>query len=361
MNPFEKLTLNGHTYFKDELLHLTEHKMKHADMDEEEFSVQEFIHQWLSPPEHIEVRTSGSTGTPKVTMLRKEQFVHSARMTCQHFGLKEGSSMLLCLSTNYIAGKMMVVRAFVSGANLLTVPPTGNPLEGVEAKIDFTAMVPLQAYNSIHDPETNRVFSTISNIIIGGAAISPKLEHALEHYPNNIYATFAMTETLSHIALRKLNGNVKKDLYELLPGISVSEDDRGCMVINAPGLSEEPIVTNDMIVKADETHFHWLGRYDNVINSGGIKIYPESLEEKLAHLLPANRFFIASLPDETLGQKVVMVIEDGANMDIESLKTDIEKLVDKHHEPKEYFFLKQFTETPNGKIQRQESLKQAIK
>src|SRR5581483_11820510 len=171
-------------------------------------------------------------------VFRKEQFIQSAKMTCDYFRLSEGMNMLLCLSANYIAGKMMVVRAFVSGANLLMVPPTGNPLEGVEEKIDFTAIVPLQAQNAITDPETNRIFSSIRNIIIGGASIPHKLEKLLSHYSNGIYATFAMTETLSHIALKKLSGEERKDLYELLPGVKVSEDERGCMVVDAPHLSE---------------------------------------------------------------------------------------------------------------------------
>lgn len=361
MNAFEKLTLNGQTYLRDELLHVTEQKMKHADSDEEEFAVYSFIHEWISPSEILEVKTSGSTGVAKTTVFRKQQFIESAKMTCDYFGLKEGMNILLCLSANYIAGKMMIVRAFVSGANLVTVAPTGSPLEEVEGKFDFAAMVPLQAQNSILEPETNRVFSTISNIIIGGASVSPKLEHALAHYPNNIYATFAMTETLSHIALRRLSGDKRKDLYELLPGIKVTEDERGCLVINAPHLSEIPIVTNDIIVMSDERHFHWLGRFDNVINSGGIKIYPEALEEKIAHLFPYNRFFVASLPDEELGQKVVLVVESKLPFDIVDLDKEIESIVDKYHVPKQYLTIDEFVETPNGKVQRHETLKAAIK
>jgi O-succinylbenzoic acid--CoA ligase len=361
MNAFEKLTLNGVTYLRDELLHLTDQKMKHADSDEDEFEVYSFIHKWVSPGETLDVQTSGSTGAPRLQTFPKHQFIESAKLTCEYFGLKEGMNMLHCLSAEYIAGKMMIVRAFVSGANLIVVSPSGNPLLNVEDKIDFTAMVPLQAQNAISDSNTNAKFSAISSVIIGGASIPVKLEHQLETFPNNVYATFAMTETLSHIALRKITGKGKKGLYELLPNISIAEDERGCMVIKAEHLGEEPIVTNDIIVKADETHFHWMGRYDNVINSGGVKVYPETVEEKIAHLLPSNRFFISSLPDETLGQKVVMVIESQDGFDITHVKAEIEKLVDKYDVPKQYFIISQFAETPNGKIQRQESLKLALK
>jgi O-succinylbenzoic acid--CoA ligase len=360
MSAFEKLTLNGYTYPADELLHLCEQKIRHGDADDDEFALYEFIQQWLSPSEFIEVSTSGSTGTPTIMTLEKRQFIESAEMTCNYFGLREGLNMLLCLSAEYIAGKMMVVRAFVSGANLFTVPPSGNPLEGIEQKIDFTAMVPLQVQNTIADPATSRIFSYINNVIIGGAALSPKLQHELESFPNHIYSTFAMTETLSHIALKRLNGPGKKDLYELLNGITVAEDDRGCMVINAPHLSPNPIVTNDIIVKTDNKHFHWLGRFDNVINSGGVKIYPESIEEKLAPLFPSNRFFITSLPDDTLGQKVVMVIEDSSSVDAEKLNTEIEKLIGKFEVPKEYFTIAEFAETATGKIQRQETLRKVV-
>jgi O-succinylbenzoic acid--CoA ligase len=361
MSAFEKLTLNGHTYNRDELVHITEQKMKHADSDEEEFYVHSFIHQWVSPTETIEVRTSGSTGVPKLKIFRKEQFIESAKMTCDYFNLGEGMNMLLCLSANYIAGKMMIVRAFVSGANLITVAPKGNPLEDLEDKIDFTAMVPLQAQNAILEPETNRIFSSIRSVIIGGASVSHNLQQLLTPYPNNIYATFAMTETLSHIALKRLSGKGKKDLYELMPGIKITEDERGCMIVDAPHLSEELINTNDIIVMTDENHFRWLGRYDNVINSDGVKVYPEAIEEKLASLFPDNRFYITSIPDENLGQKVVMVIENTARVNLDSLKSRIEKLLDRFEAPKEYLFVSEFTETPNGKVQRQETLKLALK
>jgi len=361
MNAFEKITLNGNTYMQDELLHLTEQKLKHADSDEEEFEVYSFIHHWLLPSPVLEVQTSGSTGVPKVEVFRKEQFIKSAHMTCDYFNLAEGVNMLLCLSAKYIAGKMMVVRAFVSGANLITVSPGGNPLEGIKDKIDFTAMVPLQAQNSIASLDTNKLFASIRNIIIGGASVSPMLAKKLASYSNNIYATFAMTETLSHIALKRLSGNHNTDLYELMPGVSVSEDERGCMIINAPHITEKPIVTNDIIVKADEKHFHWMGRYDNVINSGGIKIYPETLEEKLASLMDGNRFFITSLPDEKLGEKVVLVIEGAPVTGNSQLEIGVEKIIDKYEIPKEYYYVAQFAETPNGKVQRQETLKIAVK
>jgi len=361
MKPFEKLTLNGTTYLQDELLHLTEKKMKHADSDEHEFALYSFIHKWVLPGETIDVQTSGSTGVPKVKTFLKDQFVASAKLTCDYFELKEGMNMLHCLSAEYIAGKMMVVRAFVSGANLITAMPSGSPLKELESNIDFTAMVPLQVQNALSDPATNGIFSRIKNVIIGGASIPAKLEHQLISYPNNIYATFAMTETLSHIALRKLSGQGKKGLYELLPHITISEDERGCMVIHAKHLSEQPISTNDIIVKADEKHFHWMGRYDNVINTGGVKVYPEAVEEKIAHLFPANRFFIASVPDDTLGQKVVMVVENMNDDEIVALKPAIEKVLGKYNVPRQYYTISKFLETPNGKVQRNETLKLALR
>jgi len=361
MNAFKKLTLNGQTYLQDELFHLTEQKMKHADSDEEEFTLYSFIHQWVSPGDTLEVKTSGSTGgVPKVKVFQKKQFIESAKLTCEYFDLKKGMNFLHCLSAEYIAGKMMVVRAFVSGANLVTVSPSGNPLLNLEERIDFAALVPLQVQNAISDPQTNKIFSSIHNVIIGGASVPVKLQHTLASYSNKIYATFAMTETLSHIALRKLSGIGRKDLYELLPGIDVTEDKRGCMVIHAKHLSKEPIVTNDIIVKADKKHFHWLGRYDNVINSGGIKIYPESVEEKIGHLFPSNRFFIASLPDETLGEKVVIVIENIAPDVVVKIKSEVEKVLGKYDLPKQYLTIPKFLETPNGKVQRNETLRLAV-
>lgn len=352
---FDSLVLNGTKYSGAELARLAGEKLQAGSNYEHHlFS---FIKEWLSLADTIEVKTSGSTGAPKQVKFRKEQVIESAKMTCAYFNITPKSNLLLCLSAEYIAGKMMVIRAMVSGANLIAVEPGSNPLEGLKQKINFAAMVPLQVQNALHDDATRQKFTAIENVIIGGAAISYSLAQSLAGYPNNSYSTFAMTETLSHIALKKLSGKNKSDVFELLPGIEIEKDGRGCMVINAPLLNDRPVVTNDVVEIEDDRHFYWLGRYDNVINSGGIKIYPEKVEEKLSGIITKNRFFIASLPDEKLGQKVIMVIENAGDNEVEKIKAETEKALDKYEKPRSYVAIPRFAETPTGKVHRAETMR----
>ncbi|MGP8215837.1 MAG: AMP-binding protein [Bacteroidia bacterium] len=354
--PLDSLILNGHTYSKNELVHLANDKLQLKKLSDYERFMFLFIKEWVSAGKTIQVKTSGSTGVPKIMEVQKKQMIESAKMTCSYFDITKKSNILLCLSTEFIAGKMMIVRAFLSGANLVTVKPGNNPLENLKQKIDFAAMVPLQVENILADSKTARLFNFIDNVIIGGATISKGLEAKLAKCKNSVYSTFAMTETLSHFALRRLSGNERSDYFELLPGINISTDERGCMVVYAPLLNDAPIVTNDIVECTDSRHFRWLGRYDNVINSGGIKLYPETLEEKLSAIIKLHRFFIASLPDRKLGQKVVLVLEGAGKSDISRIKKGVEKVLGKYEKPREYIAVKEFAETPNGKVKRKETL-----
>jgi O-succinylbenzoic acid--CoA ligase len=274
-------------------------------------------------------------------------------MTCRYFGLNKKTNALLCLSTDYIAGKMMVVRAYVCGMNLMVVPPSGNPLKGIHSPsgIDFAAMAPLQVIKCLNSYPTKIKFQSIKQVIIGGAEIPYLFEIALSLCPNQIYSTFGMTETLSHIAIRKLIFKNLEDAYLVLPGIGINTDSRGCLMINAPYL-KGTIQTNDMVEIIDEQHFKWLGRYDNVVNSGGIKIYPELLEKKLSSVITKHRFFISSFPDEALGQKIVLAIEGATKSRIQSIKVECEKALTKYEVPKEYISVPQFKETETGKVIR---------
>jgi o-succinylbenzoate---CoA ligase len=354
---YQNLKLNGKNYSKEELALLVKSKLQQKKLSEYERSLFSFIKEWLALGSTIKLKTSGSTGVPKLITVRKEQMIASAKMTCKYFHLTPKSNLLLCLSADFIAGKMMVIRALVSGANLIVVEPNGNPLNGFKQKIDFVAMVPLQVENSLSGTVTRKVFENITSVIVGGAAISHSLEKALSKSRNKVYATFAMTETLSHIALRRLTGRQKADVFELLQGVKIKKDKRGCMVVNALKLNDNSISTNDVIEIVDKNHFQWLGRYDNVINSGGIKIFPEKIEGKTSKLIPNNRFFIASLPDNKLGEKVVLVIEGMAVNKVNEVRNKVEKTLSKYERPKDYLVLKEFIETPNGKVKRQETLK----
>jgi len=356
---FDNLKIDGKQYSKAELEKLADDKLNAKTTKEYERSLYTFIKEWLAPSDVLAVKTSGSTGAPKQMMFKKNQMIASAKMTCDYFKFSPEINMLLCLSTDFIAGKMMVVRAFVSGANIIAVEPGNNPLQGLGKKIDFVAMIPSQVKESLTHEKTKKAFESIDNVIIGGAPVVHSFEKVLSGCPNNVYATFAMTETLSHIALKKLSGKNKDDAFELFPGIKISEDERGCLAIDAPMLSDDIIITNDMVDIVDKTHFRWLGRYDNVINSGGVKLFPEKIEEKLSHVIKKNRFFISSVPDEKYGDKLVLVVESANENEVLQLKGEIENALDKYEKPKEYFCLGKFIETLNGKVKRPESLKAA--
>ncbi|MEL6976647.1 MAG: O-succinylbenzoic acid--CoA ligase, partial [Bacteroidota bacterium] len=169
------------------------------------------------------------------------------------------------------------------------------------------------------------------------------------------FETYGMTETITHIAFRSLNGQTEK-VFQTLPQVTVSADARGCLVINAPRISSELIVTNDLVELVSENQFKWLGRIDSVINSGGVKIIPEKVESTLANHL-TQRFFITGVPDPTLGQKVVLVVEGAALSDKQSehLKSSFQKL-EKFERPKDIVFVPKFLETGTGKVQRSQTL-----
>ena len=300
----------------------------------------ELFSEWFSNKKQLTVYTSGSTGKPKAIKLLKEHMINSALATAKYFDLDgDNISALLCMSPKFIAGKMMLVRSIVSGWNLDIIEPTSHPL--TTRKIyDFVAMVPLQVYNSLAD------IHKVKTLIVGGGAVSSDLQEKLKNVRPKVYATYGMTETVTHVAVKKLSQlDGITNYYEVLPGITVEKDDRNCLVIDAPNISKEKIVTNDIVKLIDDKHFCWQGRFDNIINSGGVKIIPERVEEKLEASIN-QRFFISSKNDDALGQKVILVIEGDK---IDSINYDA---LDKYEKPKEVYYLDKFEETKSGKIDR---------
>jgi acyl-CoA synthetase (AMP-forming)/AMP-acid ligase II len=306
--------------------------------------VNQFISEWYSSDDEMIVQTSGSTGKPKSISVKKKCMRNSAQLTGKTFNLKEGDTALLCIPMKYIAGKMMVVRALELGLDLKVVEPSSNPLNGIKEIIDFSAMVPFQLENSLNQ------LNKIKTLIIGGGQVSPKLVEKLQIESTQVYETYGMTETLTHVAIKPLNGPNISDLFRALDGIHFEKDDRGCLAIHASALNPVPIVTNDLVELIDENSFRWLGRFDNVINSGGVKIIPELVEAKLLSIIPNNRFFINGESDESLGEKVVLVVEGNV---IEISFDSLEKF----EKPKEIYFISEFLETEFGKIRRGETLK----
>ncbi len=311
-----------------------------------------FLKDWFDTNDHVIVSTSGSTGIPKNIELKKEYMVNSAKATGTFFKLPEGSTALLCLSPDYIAGKMMLVRALVLGWQLDVVHPDRNPLAQLNKHYDFSAMVPMQVFHSL-----DHLFK-IKKLIVGGGRISNNLEQALRIVPTEVFATFGMTETITHIAARSIATKAKltdEKAYRVLPGVTVSKDDRGCLVIEAPSISASSIRTNDLVELLSPKAFKWLGRFDSIINSGGIKVIPEQIEEKIYPVL-ANRFFIAGIPDDVLGQRVVLVVEDSKTDDTLLQRLKNETPLSNYELPKEIYVTPNFVETATKKIQRQQTL-----
>lgn len=265
-------------------------------------AIADFYRQWTDCSPFVEAHTSGSTGKPKKILLPKADMKVSALATCRRFGLGPGSTLHLCLSTGYIAGKMILVRSYVSGARVLAEPASNRPLrDDPLSDIDLTAIVPSQIEGLLASPYIGRV----RNIIVGGAAMTEAQERVLTASGISSFASYGMTETCSHVALRP----VGETYYEAMPGISFSTDSRGCLVIDAPEYSFGRIVTNDIVEIVTPTTFRWAGRYDNVINSGGIKIFPEEIEAALRRYIPSHiDFYISSRKSEKWGEELVIII-----------------------------------------------------
>lgn len=314
-----------------------------------------FLNDWFDASDSIKVHTSGSTGKPKEILLKKEYMVNSAIATGTYFSLFENTDALLCMSVNYIAGKMMLVRAMVLGWNLDIVQPNAKPLENCQKTYDFSAMVPLQLKASLNSLEK------VQRLIVGGGVVSSKLIESLQQVTTKIYATYGMTETITHIAVKKLNNfdfYEEKSYYELLPNISISLDSRGCLVIEAPKLSEDLVITNDLVSIINEKKFEWQGRYDTVINSGGVKLIPEEIELRISEIIQ-HRFFVSSLKDDELGEKLILIIEGKGEALLQ--KMDILDYLrgaklEKYQVPKCVYFIENFIETETRKIHRSKTL-----
>jgi O-succinylbenzoic acid--CoA ligase len=315
-------------------------------------SIEEFLEEWNNPSPYIKVKTSGSTGAPKPMLVEKQRMLNSARITCDFLGLRPGDTALLCMSLDYIAGKMMVVRSLERGLKLTTVEPSGHPLSTSNLPPStfhiphFTAMVPLQVYNTLQVPEERERLKKIKHLIIGGGAIDDSLAAELKDFPNNIWSTYGMTETLSHIALRRLNGPEASEWYTPFPSVHLSISDEGCLIIDAPEVCPEPLITND-IAELSTRQFRILGRKDNVICSGGLKIQAEELERQLRPHMSAP-FVISKRADEKFGEVVVLITE-GSPSDARII---CERILPKYHQPKAYLHLDQIPLTETGKIAR---------
>ena len=327
------------------------HELAALSVEEEDGAlraVYAFLAEWFSPASTVEVQTSGSTGVPKRMRVEKARMMRSAVRTCEFLGLRPGDTALLCMDLKYIGAKMMVVRALVAGLHLWVRRPSGHPLADVEERVDFLSVVPMQLYHTLEQVDERE---RLSRVIVGGGAVDEVLERQLENLPCRVYSTYGMTETLSHVALRLLNGPEASVGYRPFEGVSLSLSVRGTLVIHAPELCSSDLETNDVAhLHADGT-FTIEGRADNVVNSGGVKIQIEEEERRLKELIDVP-FALTSVPDRRLGEALVLLVIRDFPMDDVGLFDAMKALLPRYHVPRHILRVAAVPVAGNGKIDR---------
>ena len=308
---------------------------------------------------HFTVQTSGSTGAPKQMEHSRSAMTASAERTCDFFDLKKGDMALLALPATHIGGKMMIVRSIMRGMILICIEPKSNPLVSLhfDKSIDFAALTPMQMSMIMDDVNSNTKLSQIKKIILGGGEVPYPLRMRLQDIQTSVYETYGMTETVSHIALKKINGDDRSEYFHILDGVTIAKDERGCLIIDAPHLSADRLATNDIVNIISDKEFQWLGRYDNVINTGGIKVSAEEIERKLQPYVDL-KFFIAGIADDILGQRVAMIVETIKSKEvIQQRFEDLLRIyLSKYEKPKEILTIEKFSYTENGKINKKGTL-----
>lgn len=333
----------------------------------------ELREKWFSEAENFTIHTSGSTGKPKEIILTRSQIKASISQTQKAFNLVEGDTAFCCLNIEYIAGMLMLFRAFEIGMDVLVVEPSSNPFESLGNQQyllqsskgnNFFAFVPLQIENILEkNPES---LLTAKAIIVGGASVNETTLEKIQQISKPIYATYGMTETVTHIAIKQLNGVEKTDYFEILEGIEIKTDSRNCIQIKGQTTNNEWITTNDVVELINEKQFKLIGRADNIINSGGVKIQLEKVEnvvEKILHEKLINqRFFCFGILDEKLGQKLVLIIEGETQSESNNTEiiTALSQKLPKFEVPKEIFWIERFIETPTNKIDKNRIINEFI-
>ena len=312
-------------------------------------ALQAFLDEWHDGRPTVGVQTSGSTGTPKHMQVEKCRMEASARLTCSFLGLQRGDTALLCMPLQYIAGKMVVVRSLVWGLRLVTVQPSGHPLADVDEAPVFAAMIPMQVYNSLQVPRERELLRRVKHLIIGGGAVDDSLARALRDFPHAVWSTYGMTETLSHIAMRRLNGPEASEWYTPFPGVDTSLGTDGNLVIHAPAVNPDELPTNDLAEFDAQGRFRILGRRDNIVNTGGVKVQIEQVEDALRPRLPFP-FAITSVPDAKFGERIVLLVENARTDD--PLLSQAIAALPPYWRPKQVFCVPQLPQTGTGKPDR---------
>lgn len=308
-----------------------------------------FIKEWLTSAKSFKLKTSGSTGQPKALYIGREQMEASAKATLSALNLGEGSTALLCMNPDTVGGRMMLVRSLLGNWSLHISPPNRSPI--IDADIDFTAMVPLQVKSLLNSQEGERFLNRIGKLIIGGASISKDLDAQLQLLKTEVYQTFGMTESVSHIALRRVNGGNKSQIYRLIGDNEITIDKNGLLSIKGSVTKNEWLKTND-IVEMVEGGFRWIGRADLVVNSGGVKILIENLEKKIKDNSGIDAL-VWKTEDNQLGERAIGIVKSKEELDvIMNIKEKIKEALPQYHFPKEWYINPNWTLTESGKINR---------
>jgi len=320
-------------------------------------NIEQLIQKIKNKDSFIAFKTSGSTGNPKPIELKKTALVTSATKTINYFQLKEKNSAALCLSVEHIAGAMMLIRSMVGGLTLHVFPSSTKTIDHITLPIDFIAIVPMQLESCLSSNKGLNNIRLCRNILVGGAPITASLNDQLIEKKINAFHSYGMTETITHIALKKI-GLSGAGFYKTLDGILL-ESKKGALSINYPEISDLSIQTNDRVELLDQTSFRWLGRLDHVINSGGIKISPELLEDKISKGIDTP-FILGGIPDSKFGEKLVIVLQQKSGIEESMSKEFFTEYVDKFETPKAYSIINQLAWNKNNKIDRIQTLKKAI-
>jgi len=360
------LLLNGKKFYYEEIANYSFRNS--IPLNGYEVTTLEFCRNWLNGVQEVAINTSGSTGSPKLINLTRAQMEASARYTLKVLHLQENDRALVCLNTEYIGGMMMLVRGFTGNLNLTIIEPIQNPFKylspnGPEA-YEFGSFVPMQLQAILTEtPEKKYLLNNMKGILVGGAPIPNELLKQIETIEAPVYHTYGMTETSSHVALKRLHGSQPDTSFRATESVKLGLDYRGCLTIKGDLTNNQLVVTNDLVNLVSEHEFEWLGRVDNTINSGGVKVQAEKVEVALAQALlelqHEGRSFITSFPDDKLGQRIVAVLEGEKlnHPDEEKIKQHLKRILNKYEVPKEFKYISDFCTTGSGKIDKQATLK----
>lgn len=354
MNDHFSIQVKGVVYSKSEIIDLCNNAVLDNTSQEWEKGIYQFILDWISPSEYMMVSTSGSTGVPSKVKLLKKHMITSAAATIKHFNLEPGQRVWLCLPIDYIAAKMVVVRALTGGLELLITKPVSSPDLAENINIDMVSMVPNQVYKL--SEENKNIFQNIKILLIGGSHIDSNLEEKLRNLSNiEVWHSYGMTETITHIALRKISKSNDDKKFYPLEGVEVTGNESGNIIIDYPAIGVNSMATNDIGKVDSDGSFEIIGRSDNVIVSGGKKFHPEIIEDKIQNIIPYE-FIISSTKDSQMGENIILIVESNANIDTaENLFVSLKGKLERHEMPKKIFYLKNFVRTSNGKINRHQT------